>query len=181
MWQSFLAYRDQHAMFVNCTIFVLLVVASGLLGNWLAKVLRAAGYGWKFAVILFSLLASLVVIIFGWPPRLGVDLGGGSILVFKVDETKTDWRPDKMDSLLASISKRVNPGGQKEISVRSLGTDMVEIVMPSISGSTAKEKQAEADEIRKIIRTTGALEFRIVATAATTNRSSKWPGPSGRK
>ncbi len=164
MWQSFLAYRDQHAMFVNCTIFVLLVVASGLLGNWLAKVLRTAGYGWKFAVILFSLLASLVVIIFGWPPRLGVDLGGGSILVFKVDETKTDWRPDKMDSLLVSIGKRVNPGGQKEISVRSLGTDMVEIVMPSISGSTAKEKQAEADEIRKIIRTTGALEFRIVAT-----------------
>ena len=36
--------------------------------------------------------------------------------------------------------------------------------MPSVSGSTAEEKQAEADEIRKIIRTTGALEFRIVAT-----------------
>ena len=69
-----------------------------------------------------------------------------------------------MDSLLVSISKRVNPGGQKEISVKSLGNDMVEIVMPSVSGSTAKEKQAEAEEIRKIIRTTGALEFRIVAT-----------------
>ena len=74
------------------------------------------------------------------------------------------WRPEKMDSLLASISKRVNPGGQKEISVKSLGTDMVEIVMPSVSGSTAKEKQVEADEIRNIIRKTGALEFRIVAT-----------------
>ena len=106
----------------------------------------------------------MVVIIRGWPPKLGVDLGGGSILVYKVDETKTVWRPDKMDSLLTSISKRVNPGGQKEISVKSLGTDMVEIVMPSVSGSTAKEKQVEAEEIRKIIRTTGALEFRIVAT-----------------
>ena len=126
--------------------------------------MRAADYGWKFGVILFAMLASVVVVFRGWPPRLGVDLGGGSILVYKVDETKTEWRPEKMDSLLASISKRVNPGGQKEISVRSLGSDMVEIVMPSVSGSTAKEKQAEADEIRKIIRTTGALEFRIVAT-----------------
>ena len=93
-------------------------------------------YGWKFGVILFAILASVVVVIRGWPPRLGVDLGGGSILVYKVDETKTDWRPEKMDSLLTSISKRVNPGGQKEISVRSLGNDMVEIVMPSVSGST---------------------------------------------
>ncbi len=105
-----------------------------------------------------------MVVFRGWPPKLGVDLGGGSILVYQVDETKTDWRPEKMDSLLASISKRVNPGGQKEISVKSLGNDMVEIVMPSVSGSTKEEKQAEAEEIRKIIRTTGALEFRIVAT-----------------
>ena len=141
-----------------------LVVASGLIGHWLAKALRVADYGWKFGVILFAILASTVMVIRGWPPKLGVDLGGGSILVYKVDETKTEWRPEKMDSLVTSISKRVNPGGQKEISVQSLGNDMVEIVMPSVSGSTAKEKQAEAEEIRKIIRTTGALEFRIVAT-----------------
>ena len=140
------------------------MVGSGLIGHWLAKALRAADYGWKFGIILFAILASVVVVVRGWPPKLGVDLGGGSILVYKVDETKTVWRPDKMDSLLTSISKRVNPGGQKEISVKSLGNDMVEIVMPSVSGSTDEEKQVEADEIRKIIRTTGALEFRIVAT-----------------
>ena len=142
----------------------MLVVASSLIGHWLAKALRVTDYGWKFGVILFAILASAVVVFLGWPPKLGVDLGGGSILVYKVDETKTDWRPEKMDSLLASIGKRVNPGGQKEISVKSLGNDMVEIVMPSVSGSTKEEKQAEAEEIRKIIRTTGALEFRIVAT-----------------
>ena len=150
--------------FINTALFIGIVIASSFIGHWLAKALRVAEYGWKFGVILFAILASAVIVIRGWPPKLGVDLGGGSILVYKVDETKTDWRPDKMDSLVTSISKRVNPGGQKEISVRSLGTDMVQIVMPSVSGSTAKDKQAEADEIRKIIRTTGALEFRIVAT-----------------
>ncbi len=140
------------------------MVASVLIGRWLAKALRSVDYGWKFAVILFALLASVVVIVLGWPPRLGVDLGGGSILVYKVDESKTEWRAEKMDSLITSISKRVNPGGQKEIAIRRLGSNMVEIVMPSVSGSTKEEKRAEAEQIRKIIRTTGALEFRIVAT-----------------
>ncbi len=150
--------------FFNTLIFIALLVGSGVIGHWLAKALRVADYGTKFAIILFAIFASLVVVVRGWPPKLGVDLGGGSILVYEVDKTKTAWRPDKMDSLLTSISKRVNPGGQKEISVKSLGSDMVEIVMPSVSGSTKEEKQVEAEEIRKIIRTTGALEFRIVAT-----------------
>ncbi len=154
----------QNPAFVVTAIIVGLVVVSVLIGNWLAKALRMADYGLKFAIILFAMLASAVTVIRGWPPRLGVDLGGGSILVYKVDHTKTEWRPEKMDSLLTSISKRVNPGGQKEISVRSLGDDMVQITMPSVSGSTKEQKQAEADEIRKIIRTTGALEFRILAT-----------------
>jgi SecD/SecF fusion protein len=150
--------------FINSAIFLGLIILSGIVGHWLAKILRTADYGWKFGVILFAILASLIVVQRGWPPKLGVDLGGGSILVYKVDEQKTAWRSEKMDSLLTSISRRVNPGGQKEISVKRLGDTMVEIVMPSVSGSTAQEKQVEADEIRKIIRTTGALEFRIVAT-----------------
>ncbi len=164
IWHLFLEYRIQHQLLVNSAILILLVAGSSFIGHWLAKTLRVAEYGVKFGVIAFAILASLVVVALGWPPKLGVDLGGGSILVYKVDEKQTVWRPEKMDSLLTSISKRVNPGGQKEISVKSLGNDMVEIVMPSVSGSTKEEKQVEAEEIRKIIRTTGALEFRIVAT-----------------
>ena len=153
----------QSSALTNLLIIVALVVLPGLVGHWLAKAVRMVDYGWKFGVILFAIAASVVVIVLGWPPRLGVDLGGGSILVYKVDERKTDWQPEKMDQLLTAVSKRVNPGGQKEIQVRRLGNDMVEIVMPAVSGSTEQEKRAEADEIRKIIRTTGALEFRILA------------------
>ena len=86
------------------------------------------------------------------------------ILVYKVNEKKTAWRPEKMDSLLLAIRKRVNPDGRKDISVRALGGNTVEIAMPGVSGRTKEERQAEAEEIRRIIRTTGALEFRIVAT-----------------
>ena len=99
----------------------------------------------------------------------GVDRGGRWVLVYKIDDEKTVWRPEKMDSLVAAISNRVNPGGRKEIVVKGLGPDRVLIIMPSVTGSTAKEKAAKAEGIRKIIRATGALEFRIVATRPTTN------------
>ena len=45
-----------------------------------------------------------------------------------------------------------------------LPPDKVEIRVPLVSGRTAEERQANADRVRKLICTTGALEFRIVAT-----------------
>ena len=100
----------------------------------------------------------------GAPPKLGNDQNARWVMVYKVDKQKTVWRPEKMDSLVAAISKRVNPGGLKDIVVKSLGDDMVQIIMPSVTGSTAQEKAAKGEGIRKIIRASGALEFRIVAT-----------------
>jgi SecD/SecF fusion protein len=153
------------AAFINSAIFIGLILASGFIGHWLAKGLRVAEYGFKFGVILFALLASAVVVVRGWPPRLGYDLGGGSILVYKVDENMRNWRPEEMmDSLLTAISNRINPGGQKEMSVRSLGTNMVQIVMPTVTGSSEKEKEAEKQKVKDLIATTGALQFRIEAT-----------------
>jgi SecD/SecF fusion protein len=155
---------SQNPGVVLALIFGLVVVA-GLAGRLLANGLRVADYGTKFAIIIIAILASSMELVRGWPPKLGVDLGGGSILVYQVDKSKHTWNgtAQEMDALIASLLKRVNPGGQKEISVRSLGNDMVQIVMPSVSGSTDKDKQVEAEEIRRIIATTGALEFRIVA------------------
>ncbi len=150
--------------FISLLIFLAVVVVSFLVGNRIAKAIRLPDYGWKFGVILLSVLASVVVIARNWPPKLGVDLGGGAILVYRVDEKKTEWRPDKMDALIDSINKRVNLGGTKEITVRSLGTDMVQIVLPAVSGANDAQKKVEADEVKRIIRTAGAMEFRIVAT-----------------
>lgn len=98
------------------------------------------------------------------PPKSGADQRPRWILVYKVDEQKCVWRPDKMDSLVVAISHRINAHWWNGISVKGLGTNTVQIVMPSVSGSTAQEKAVKAEEIRKIIRTTGALEFRIIAT-----------------
>ena len=100
----------------------------------------------------------------GAPPKSAAEQRARWILVYKVDEQKTVWRPDKMDSLVDAICRRINPDGQKEILVKGLGANLVQIDMPSVSGSTAKEKAAKAEEVRKLIRAVGALEFRIMAT-----------------
>ena len=61
-----------------------------------------------------------------------------------------------MDKLVGAISRRVNPGGVKEVTVRPYGQREIEIIIP-------KATQEEEDQIKGIISTSGALEFRIVA------------------
>jgi preprotein translocase subunit SecD len=124
------------------------------------------------------------------PDNYSANKGDRCVLVFKVDEKKTDWRPEKMDSLLAAVRQRLKSGGVHDMTVRARGTNMVEIKMPFVSGGTPKERQANAEAIRKHICTVGVLEFRIVATrrfdqslieAAAAARKAGWeesPGDS---
>ena len=85
------------------------------------------------------------------------------LLVYQVDEKKTEWRPNKMDSLANALRNRLNRSLGKEVAVRRLGTNQVEIVLPGLDGKTPQARQAEVERIKFLIRTTGKLEFRIVA------------------
>jgi len=155
-----------NAFVVGFLIVLALVAASIVVGTFFARRLRMIDYGWKFSLILAVTLLSSFFVYTGWPPKLGVDLGGGALLVYQVDLEKLQGSLDssRMDALVSSISKRVNPGGQKEITVRPLGSDKIQITMPAVSGSDAKEKQAESDQIKRTISRSGSMEFRILAT-----------------
>jgi SecD/SecF fusion protein len=61
-----------------------------------------------------------------------------------------------MDKLVAAVSRRVNPGGQKEVTVRRFGLDQLEVIVPDVD-------QAEVDLIKRIVSSAGVLEFRITA------------------
>ncbi|HEY2828423.1 MAG TPA: protein translocase subunit SecD [Pirellulales bacterium] len=217
------------------------IVLPFLVGQWWAKKLRMNDYAWRIGLLLFSLTAGIVICLVGWPPRLGIDLSGGVILVYEVDQSKTtsvnlpgvvdqvrkelednglsatvtsnddlgqvevalpgvdpaetakveqqlskvrlsdaellvEARPIRggqqvlvygvrntravdMDRLTSSISKRVNPGGQKEVTVRRMGTDRVEVIIP-------QAEPAEVDLIKDKISTAGAMQFRILANPA---------------
>ena len=218
----------------------LLTVAGPTLLSWLlAKQLRAADMWGRLATVLVALTAGAVVTWLGWPPRLGIDLKGGVILVYEVDASRQaagqvddcvgrieqllasqDGRkgtvsrmadnriavrletadaaaresflkgveqvdfgdarvrlagqragaeaidldydvagrssPVDMDKLVAAVSRRVNPGGQKEVTVRRYGIDQLEVIVPEVD-------QSEVDLIKRVVSSAGVLEFRITA------------------
>jgi SecD/SecF fusion protein len=74
--------------------------------------------------------------------RLGVDLAGGTLLVYEVDETKMpqDFKPE---DLAAALKRRIDPADLLNVTIRPVaGTPpRVEIVLP-----TGGQKQARAEE-----------------------------------
>ena len=218
---------------------LLTILVPTILSWFLAKALRASDMWGRLATVLTALVAGLAIIALGWPPRLGIDLKGGVILVYEVDGSKQvggqvedaigkieslltaregrlgtatriadgrigvklettdaasrasfidgveklDYGGAKvrlakapvaadaldlefevegrsaavdMDKLVAAVARRVNPGGQKEVTVRRYGIDQLEVIVPEVD-------QSEVDSIKKVVSKSGVLEFRITA------------------
>ncbi len=156
--------------------FVGILVGSVVLGALLASVMRVPEYQTKLTIIVFSLIAGIVVVVTGWPPKRGIDLAGGVILVYemeaKVDSQDGSFVPfdpledaeagpvnlnkEEMDKLVAAISKRINPGGVKELTIRPFGRNEIEIIIPEAD-------ESEIARYKQKITSAGTLEFRILA------------------
>jgi SecD/SecF fusion protein len=148
---------------VKLLVAVAVLAVSFFLGSYLGKKLRMPDHGWKITLVLFTLLASVAVLLLGPKVKLGVDLSGGAILVYEVDQTKKEaGKTVDMEQLLDAIKKRVNPGGQKEVTIRTYGKEQVEVIIP-------EKDEAEIARIERIISQTGSLEFHILAN----NRDDK--------
>ncbi|RUL88934.1 protein translocase subunit SecD [Tautonia sociabilis] len=97
------------------------------------------------------------------PLKLGIDLSGGTILVYQVEQQAGE-RVD-LDELVAALKRRINPEGVFDITIRSVGQDRVEIIMP-------EEMANQAEEIKRKLTEEGSLSFRILAS---TNRAADFP------
>jgi len=220
-------------------IALLTLAVPTFVARLIAGGLRATDMWGRIATVLVALTAGLVICNLGWPPRLGIDLKGGLILVYEVDNSKqavsriddavrrvegilkeqegaqgtvrrrqgggvtvrlatpddrareafvaavtgaefdrvavrevarratdeaveidydviAEAAPVAMDKLVAAVSRRVNPGGQKEVTVRQYGLDQIEVIIPEV-------EQSEVDLIKRIVSSAGVLEFRILA------------------
>jgi SecD/SecF fusion protein len=156
---------DQNALpwYIHLAVAAATLIVSFFLGGYLGKKLRMNDHGWKIGLCLFALLASVVIILMGPKFKLGVDLSGGVILVYEVDQAKKlPGQTVDMDKLVAAVAKRVNPGGQKEVTIRKYGTEEIEIIVPEVD-------EVEVQRIERIISRAGNLEFRILAN----NRNDK--------
>jgi SecD/SecF fusion protein len=112
-------------------------------------------FGRPFALIGLTTLLGLAAM---WPPKerikLGIDLSGGTILVYQAKESD---RPGfSMDELIGALKKRINPEGTKDIVIRKVGGDRVEIILP-------KASTEDVEDIKRRMTAVGAMQFRILA------------------
>ncbi len=63
--------------------------------------------------------------------RLGVDLVGGTILVYEIDETKTQEKQFNREELAAALKRRVDPNDLYNVTIRPIGDNRVEIILPT--------------------------------------------------
>ena len=152
--------------FSGYMLVVLLVVAVLLglaLAHFLGNSLKLADYRKRMAWVFVPFLVALLMIATDWPPEFGVDLRGGINMVGSlnldsedVDEFDPNYVRPKAADIIPILIGRVNPSGTKEIMIRALGDDQIEVTIPSVS---LEEAEGVWDSIVK----TGKLEFRIVA------------------
>lgn len=161
------------SFYTQLTIILAACILPFILSGILTRKWRMQDYYTKVWLVLFTFLVSAAVCWVGWPPKLGIDLRGGVNLVYELakgreatqgkskqqgDQPTDDGKTTAvdMDQLIAAISKRINPGGQKEITIRKFGPGQIEIIIPEAD-------DAEVKRIKDKISRAGTLEFRITA------------------
>ena len=111
---------------------------------------------WKSILIVGSTLIGLIAM---YPPseklKLGIDLSGGTILVYEVSPDSLSSGFD-MDELISALKQRADPQGVRETPIRKVGGNRIEIILP-------KASPEEVEEVKKMLTDVGSLEFRILA------------------
>ncbi len=152
-------------------IFLAAVVVGAVAGTLLARMWRLKELTAPLIIVLVCVLSGIAVTVAGWPPKTGIDLHGGTMLIYGVqgdlaakdrpeeqgeDAAGTEAKSLGMEVLIAAVARRVNPGKVKEVTIRSHGKDQLEIVVPETDPE-------EIQRLERILGRVGALEFRILA------------------
>lgn len=169
-------------------ILVLAAIAAGFFGLQFLFRRFFPGFEWRLLVctipvILSAWLVTVAIRNQGDPTatgkrvKLGVDLAGGSILVYEVDPIFWENQHKKdssfhehfsADQLASRIKTRIDPNNLKETTIRPIPGDQtrpprVEIVVPIRNDPNNKNSAGEIEEIRRLVQQQGQLEFRILA------------------
>ena len=93
--------------------------------------------------------------------RFGIDLAGGTNLVFQVDREQAkalgkDVDSRLMDQMVGAVGRRINPSGTEEVTVRRVGADRIEVIIPGADRQIVEEKKRTMTRL-------GSLEFEILA------------------
>ncbi len=153
--------------YIAVGIALAVLILPFVIGNFLAKTVKMPNYGTRFGWILLAVIASVVVLSIpkqdgSHGPGLGVDLRGGTILVYEIDPSKLisaeaeGGQRIKSEDLIEPLTRRINPSGTQEIVIRPYGDTQIEIIVPEVD-------QREVDRIKGLVEEAGILRFAIVA------------------
>ena len=142
------------------------VILAFLASRVVSNNFRMPDHGWRAAVVVACVgIAGVIIASTKGEVKKGIDLNGGVILVYEVDEAQTMLNANQegaseadidMNALVGAISKRINPGGVSETVVRPYGDRQVEIIIPSVG-------EQDTELIKQKIVKGGFLRFMIVA------------------
>ncbi len=152
------------------------------LGAILGSVLRVKEYSVRMGFVMFTIglgCAPFVIQIargHSWQDALsyGIDLAGGTNLIYQLEDQKDreplDGDPKAksggrsgvsvndqlMNQMVSAVSRRINPAGTKEVTVRRVGRDRIEVIIPGANPAAVEDAKQQMTQL-------GSLEFSIVA------------------
>ncbi|MCA9028005.1 MAG: protein translocase subunit SecD [Planctomycetaceae bacterium] len=154
---------------VMILMILAIVILPFVLGQLIERALKLKDVAFRIGLVLFAItlgLAPFATRIAGggsWKDaiRLGIDLAGGTNMVFQVDHEGAEVAEKTVDSelmnrMVGAIIRRINPSGTEEVTVRAVGQDRIEVIVPG----------ADSDKVartKKAITNLGQLEFAVLA------------------
>ena len=73
---------------VVATLFAIIAI-SFFAGHYVRSKMRMPETGWKVTLMLLAIGIAGVILFTSWPPKQGIDLKGGIILIYQVDQELT--------------------------------------------------------------------------------------------
>ncbi len=109
--------------------------------------LRAKDMWGRMAVVLTALTCGIVIVASGWPPRLGIDLKGGVILVYEVDSVKR-------------VSEQADDAARRMEDVINREEGLKGVASRTAEGSVAvRLETADASAVERFIAAVDAVDF----------------------
>jgi SecD/SecF fusion protein len=153
---------------IFCLVFGVMFLPY-IFGSYIAKFFRLKDFSSRIGTVLFCVTLAVVPMCYQLAQgkalkdcfRFGIDLAGGTNLVYQVDMTAANESGKDVDrsivNMVGAINRRINPSGTEEVTVRRVGSDRIEIIIPGAD-------QAYVDEMKDRITRLGSLQFEILAT-----------------
>ncbi|MBL8818537.1 MAG: protein translocase subunit SecD [Planctomyces sp.] len=153
------------SMFLILLVVLAIIVLPFVIGHFIAKALRLPEFSARIGFSLLALCLGLTPFVakmangvpFNETIRLGIDLAGGTNMVFQVQSDGKEITNSIMDKMVGAVGKRINSSGTEEITVRAVGGNRLEVIIPG-------EDPQAVDEIKRKITKLGSLEFFICAS-----------------